>query len=443
MYLRITKWRYKEWGSFVLLYLYFLLHIAIFRYPIILWDSPRYLWSAIYLKPANLAPVLVPYLLHPLVVLMGAWGFVFFQITILTYVLVSLLNFFNKNFFVGIASVLLSGAGFFAIQVMMDIYTAIGLLALFLVLNDYADILLYGIVGMCYVAHYENILLFPFCVVVYLTLFHRKHFFRTSVPILISFIMFFSGVVVTNYAAGKGGRFFTKVKYSMVATHIMVDSPVIARSYMEKYPDSSLVRQRERYEYIIACAKSPLEAVVLDTRDGFYADPDRYEQRSKGFLLYAIKNYKLTLLTSAAKNIFRFLILPGGPQGLDVGRKQVEAYIQELLPRQLKYARNSLQYKRMISYKSLKLLFIVSYYIAFPIILIFLFLPLINASIRNHRYYPFVAFTAFIMLANALIMSNVGIFLRYQLRIALLPCLAMSLIIADFLGKKHATGAKI
>jgi len=62
---------------------------------------------------------------------------------------------------------------------------------------------------------------------------------------------------------------------------------------------------------------------------------------------------------------------------------------------------------------------------------------LLNASIRNHRYYPFVSFTAFIMLANALIMPNVGIFLRYQLRIALLPCLAVTLIISDFFRKKH------
>ena len=437
MYLGITKWRRKEWGSFALLYLCCLFYLAIFRYPIILWDSPRYLHSAIYLEPNNLAPVLVSYLLHPLVVFVGAWGFAFFQIALLSYALVSSLKFFNKNFAVGIASILLSGAGFFAIQVMMDIYTAIGLLALFLVLNDYADILLYGIAGICYVAHYENILLFPLCAAVYLALFHRKHFFRTSVPILISFILFFVGVVATNYAAGKGFRFLTKAKYVMVATHIMVDSPVIARSYMEKYPDSSLVRKRERYEYIIAHVKWPLEAVVLDTRDGFFVDPDRYEQRSKEFLLYAIKNYKLILLTRVAKNMSRFLMLPGGPEGLNAGRKQVEACIQELLPGQLKYARNSLQHKRMISPKDLKLLFIVSYYIAFPIILIFLFFPLLNASIRNHRYYPFVSFTAFIMLANALIMPNVGIFLRYQLRIALLPCLAVTLIISDFFRKKH------
>ena len=57
--------------------------------------------------------------------------------------------------------------------------------------------------------------------------------------------------------------------------------------------------------------------------------------------------------------------------------------------------------------------------------------------IRALRCYSFVVFSAIAVLINAYIMSNfVQIYLRYQFRALLLPCLAMYFIISDLLKNR-------
>jgi len=166
------EWEKRDCVSFLLISLFLYLHLVFAGFPLIDWDSGRYLSGA----PSPQALTLLCYLLKPLVTFIGPWGFAIFQISILTYTVVSVLKFFNQNAMVGIISIAISIAGYFAISVMMDIYTVIGLLALFLILNDNKDIFLYLIISACYIAHPENLLLFPLCALIYLAAIDRDPF---------------------------------------------------------------------------------------------------------------------------------------------------------------------------------------------------------------------------------------------------------------------------
>jgi hypothetical protein len=435
MYVGIKKWGYDEWLSSAAISLFLALHLVIAGYPIILWDSARYLGSSLFLNPDYVSLSPVSYLLKPLITLAGAWGFAFFQIAILTYVTVSVLKFFNKNFTVGVIAILVSAAGYFAVQVMMDIYTAAGFLALFLVLNEDKDIFLYAILSICYVAHYENIFLFPLCAGIYWAIFDRKKFNLKLLPMTFLFLILVIGVFSANYLAENDFRFFPKVRYSMCAARIMADSPEIARSYMEKYPDSGFSKRKKLYEYAKTQA-DPFHVLLWDAKEGIGlgAGFNNFDKESKKFTSYALKNYKLTLFKNALKNTYRFLIKPGHKIGGESGKEPIEQFIGEFIPGQLAAAKNSLQYKGILSLISFELVYAMCSRITFPIIIFFIFLSFIKREIKNLKYYPFVVLTAIFILINAFAMSNfINIYLRYQLRVMLLPSLAASLIVADFL----------
>jgi hypothetical protein len=429
MYIGIKSWKNGDWVSFALVFLFLGLHLIIAGFPIIDWDSIRYL--LISSDPYSLP--LMPYLLRPF----GVWGFAIFQIVILTYTLVMALKFFNKSFIIGIISICLSAAGYFAIQVMMDTYTAVGLLALFLILNGNKDIFLYIILSVCYIAHPENLLLFPLCALMYWLIFDRRNFNFTLRPVIIAFIIPVIGSVLMNYWSEKDSRFLPKEKYIMLATYIMADSPEITRSYMEEYPGSEISQHRQFYEYALT-KSNPYHILMWDSwdrKEGFNWN-EKIRKEAKGFLLFALKNYKFKLLNNSIKNTFYSLIRPGEyVDTMHLTKEPIDTY----LPNQLKYAKDSLQYKGKLSSLSrkLRLIYMTTYYTSILVILFFILFSFINPKARNPKYYPFAIFAIIIILVNACIMANfIGIYLRLQLRVMLIPCLAISLIIAD-LFKRH------
>lgn len=392
----------SEWVSFIAIFSVLTLHLAVVRYPIIFPDSHRYLNAAISLETNSYAPTLVCYLIRPLVILMGAWGFAIFQIAILTYVLMSALKFFNKNSTIGIISIIMSAAGFLAIMVMMDIYTAIGLLALFLILNGKRDIILYIILGISFTAHYGNIFLFPICTLVYWVIFNRKSF---SVLRLLS-IIFITPLIMAslvNYCLDGDSRFLSKAKYSVIAASIMIDSPEITRAYMEKRPDSQLTNHRQEYEAIIL-HKRRVGSLLWGNGQGLYrkfGGSIKFNPEAKEFIVYALKNHPGILLKKSIYNIYEFLKRP---------HYNLSAIVSELF-------------------------YEVCYYLSLLVILVFSVLSISFPKLRKTGHFSFVVFVIMVLFFNALIMPFSCIMGRYQVRIMLLPCLAMCLIISEFLHK--------
>jgi len=436
MYIGIKRWNKNDWFSLVIIVLFLALHLIISGYPIITWDSIRYIGASFFLIPFPFALMLVSYLLKPLTMLFGMWGFPLFQIAIVAYVLVSVLKFFNKSFIIGIVSLAISIAGYFVISVMMDIYTAVGLLALFLVLNGNKDILLYFILSICFIAHPENLLLFPFSALIYWLIFKRNHPgipFRTVVVLS---IVLLTGVLIMNYRERKEFRSFPETKYLSLATRIMADSPVITRAYIEKCPDSELCKHKEYYEYAIN-NKDPYHILFWSNWDeggGFIYNPaiNGIHKEAGKFILFALSNYKLEILKNCLNNTCRFLSFPGDPLVLLVSKDQFDMF-EKWLPAQLfEGAKDSLQYKGKLANIEFRLIYAMCYYLCFFSLLLFVYIPFFNRRIMNTNYYSFAVFSIIIILINACIMPNfVGIYLRYQLRIMLVPCLAISLIVAD------------
>jgi hypothetical protein len=229
----------------------------------------------------------------------------------------------------------------------------------------------------------------------------------------------------------------------MTVPRLMADYPDAARSYMKKYPDSYIGKHKEFYEFALT-AGEPSHALLWGDWQGekglgYQPVDDNLFKETRSFIVYVLSNYKRELLKNTLKNTCRFLLWPGYEPGLNTHRAAIKQCVGDLLPGQLKSALNSLPYKSNEEQFPIRLkaLYGLCYYASFPVILLFIFLSFINRKIKNLEYYPFVVFAAIVILVNALLMSNViETSLRYQLRIMLLPCLAMNLIVADLL-KRH------
>jgi len=102
---------------------------------------------------------------------------------------------------------------------------------------------------------------------------------------------------------------------------------------------------------------------------------------------------------------------------------------------QLEQAKNSLQYKgKLLDINRIfNLIYLMDYYLGFLVIFSYIFI--VRCKSTDRSYYAFSLFAIIIILANACIMPNfIGQIFRYQLRIMLIPCLAMVLIATDFLN---------
>jgi len=76
------------------------------------------------------------------------------------------------------------------------------------------------------------------------------------------------------------------------------------------------------------------------------------------------------------------------------------------------------------------------FYIGFLVVFFYIFF--VSRKTNDRKYYTFSLFAIIITLVNACIMPNfIGQFFRYQLRILLVPCLAMSLIVMNFIERKR------
>jgi hypothetical protein len=435
MYIGIKRWKKNDWFSLIIIVLFLAAHLIVSGYPIITWDSIRYICASFFLMPFPFALMSISYLLRPFTIFFGIWGFPVFQIAIVAYALVSILKFFNKSFIVGIVSLAISIAGYFVISVMMDIYTAVGLLSLFLVLNGNKDILLYAILSICYIAHPENLLLFPFSALIYWLIFKRKNPGISFWRVVVLFVVLVIGVLIMNDRERREFRSFPETKYPSLATRIMADSPTITRAYIKKYPDSELHKHKEYYEYAIN-NKDPFQILFWsnwEDKGGFIYNPavNGIHKEAGKFIFFALSNYKFEVLKNGLNNTWRFLFFPGDPLVLIVDKDQFDMF-EKWLPGQLfEGAKDSLQYKGKLANIKFRLIYAICYYLCFFSLLLFVNIPFFNRKIMNPNYYSFAVFSIIIILINACIMPNfVGIYLRYQLRIMLVPCLSMSLIVA-------------
>jgi len=428
------QWNKRDWISLLLISLFLSVHAVMAGFPVIDWDSQRYLNAALFFKSNPFALTTVCFLLKPLVLLIGPWGFVWFQIFIVAYCLASVLKHFDKNCIVGLIAIAISLCGYFAICVMMDIYTVTGLLALFLLLNGSKDVILYLIFGLCFIAHPENLLMFPLCALIYWAIFNKNNFKNLILLIFVLLGISIVSVMGMNYWQDKEIRFFPKAKYIMLMTHIATDSPEIAREYMEKYSDSELSKEREFYESTLVTTR-PYHILLWDGKKAF-AFNDKIQQESGKFIFYAFKYHPFVLLSHFFKNTFFSLVHTGEYVTTMHPDKGPINFLKVWTGDQLSQAKKSLQYKGQLLtiIRQFKYIYIIDLCASVLALLLYIFYFLRNQTKVNSKYYAFALFAIIIILVNACIMPNfIGLYLRYQLRIMLIPCLAMILIVADFL----------
>lgn len=426
MHMGIKNWRRDEFASFALIFLALILHLLLVRYPIIYFDSRRYLSAALNLSTDARFPTLVCYLIRPLVILMGAWGFAIFQIVLLTYVLVSSLKFFGKHSSIGILSIIISAAGFMATAVMMDIYTAIGLLALFLILNGSRDIILCTILSICFVAHYGNVFMFPVYALLHWLIFNRKNF-ATLALVIILFIIPLLIACAVNYGLEENFRFLPKRKYLRMAVSIMKVYPELTKSYMKKRFPSRWAEYKQKH---VGSRKKMTEEALRRFFWNFDG-PVNINKEAKKFIAYTVRNNSGILLKKIIPNTYKFLKRPYYRKALAIRETALIKIVNEFLPHQMEQAKKSLQYRDNLSAIVFDFFYRICYSASLLVISAFLICSICFIKLRKTKYFSFVVFAITTLVVNALIMHTRGSIGRLQVRMLILPCLAMCLIVSD------------
>ena len=406
------------------------MHLIITRFPLIYPDSKRYLSMAVNGHPLNVfAPTLVSWMLGPLCHFIGAWAFAAFQIVLLSYALATFLEYFRMPLFLGVAAILCSAAGFMATAVMMDIYTAIGLISLFLILSGKKNLLLFIILGICFAAHYGNMLLFGAMSVLCFWLSQSKKRRVTWLAVAIVFLTAYIGIMLINLSVPERLKYRDWGPYSTVAGRIMRTFPDLISSYADKYPDSLIAHDRL---YLEMESQRPLQLELKRTKAML-----RHDEAWR-FLLFSVSDAPGRMTHLAMRNTFDFLLFPDFQEALVRNQNPLRSIVGSFLPQQLPQIQGSLQDRNRLGVINRSVFYKISYAVAMFTLAGYLLCTLVFPRMRKKIYFGFVFFSFIALLCNAIICSNLILTVyrficgRHQVRILLVPYLAAALILADY-----------
>ncbi len=415
------------WTALVI-YLVLLTHLYFLGFPIIMGDSHRYMGAAMLKNSSHSRLIILCVTLGPLVWAIGVWGFPIFSMSLLTYVLCATLKHLRKNVVVGSLAVVLSAAGFVSSEVMMDIYSAIGLLALYLVLSGKGEPILYFIIGTCYITHYGNILLFPL-----VCLFYLATFGKVDKRLLITLaLVFFIPVLIQMghfQVTTEEFRLFPTSRNTYLVENTIFNMPSITRGYIISHPDSKLAEHADVYEndiekialkgefvpYRIYPFKKTLMPILWRHR--------LFENEARDIVSYALLEHKWTLIRFWTDRTVKFLSKPDFHQALVRSRTFLDVCL-ESYPRHIEQANGSLQQRNMLSL-IVSGIFLQTYYLGILMTILVTLVGSIRRKYIDDDVYKLAVFCLFVLIFNAIIMTAPGGYGRYQVRVLLLPTLLL------------------
>ncbi|MBN3040436.1 MAG: hypothetical protein JW867_04850 [Candidatus Omnitrophica bacterium] len=379
------------------------------------------------------ALTLTSFLLKPFVSIFWVWGFPVFQSLILAYSLVMLLKYFRKNLFYGLISLFFSGISLLTIAVLSDVYTSAGLLALFLILRGDKDLVLYAILAISFIAHYGNIALFPLTGFIWWQLFERREVGRLMlIAGLFLFLVLLSASI--NYFIEGEFRFFPEKKYSFLTARIITDAPETFRSYIKEAPDSSLAKNKDVYEDMLGAGRGS-QAMLWHA--GNFLDrlgnKDQINRETKRFLIWSVKNRSGALARISANNTYHLLMDMGCWFILKSDSTIIRKHMNQFMPRLSNREKQALVTRYGYNIRFLSVILKQAYYLSYLVNIIGLSIAFFCKKFRNSQTFPFLVFSSIAFLINGFFMANFsGIFLRYLIRIMLLPLFSSVLVLSYF-----------
>lgn len=430
-------WDKKNWFNFVVIFIVLFFHTILLKFPIFISDSSRYISASPFLKPSPHCSALVFWLMHPLTGLFGCWGVVLFQQLIIAYTVTIALRFLKQPLWVVLVAIFFSGMGYVSSAILMDSYTAAGLIALFLILNNCDDVILYAILCVCFLAHYGNLFLFPLTTLCfYFFVKDKKYSIKIISVVLIIFaamltLLFFSHQYEKN-------KFSTVVKfeYEWIAARFLSDFPQIYESYVLAYPNRKLASYKTFYDQVVQKKLTFYDGDFLWGNDSFVNNfPEVCGKESEMFVRYVISTYPTQVLCSIIKNTINFIFrIPEIKNTFISFPEELDKVLTDNCPKNIaNYYLSHIQMPKIPNFVCLAYKFwyiCILYFFMLYIVLLCLRFP-IDQFIKLMVLFSFISF-----IINAILCGGfVGIYPRYQIRILLVQSLATTILIKEIIKK--------
>lgn len=402
---------------FLTLYSYALVN----GYPTFFRDTFRYV-DGINLKHNEFSPLFVSLLIKPFFSMSGFWGWYFFNLLIASFTLAYFkMKAFNKvPLYIFLLGLLISMYGFVVLCLIMDFYTTVGLLCLFLLIFYRNHFIVPVIFTISTCAHYGNLLLFT-AVAFIVCLFYKK-----SKPFLfiITLILISIFLNISHY-------FFTARQFHLLPTstnvfissRIMHDIPESILGY-SRVNKNSIISKNSSVLYKLAKASSSITTIVWGDGSPIEKNLSQFNKEAPDYIFYTIIHYPKENLIAIAGNSFRLLLAHHYPLEITPDKDMKLFYDLVALydKNNLDLFTNSLFYKRILENLATpnfsRIIFIICLYFNLAILFIY-------RKNKDTNFYQFILFSTVSIFISVLIMSNLsGLFWRFLVRSSLVVFLS-------------------
>jgi hypothetical protein len=415
-------WKRTDWTAAAFIFSLLILYPVMNGYPFIYPDSWSYasgLWKADMRSPT------LGFAMRPVIFIAGMWGFVVVQtaVTTISLIFLSKYVFGETRKYVIILSIILAGVGFFSGYLMADIWTGMGLIALFSILTGYVSPAIAIFLVFSLSTHYGNFPIFAFTAMLFWLIIKCSR--RTLIIVMLCILGSMTLIVSANFTVG-AHRFSSDVSYSFIASRILYDIPETIEQKCQDDPSFRLCNFKSDIFAVKREQQQPSDLIWhMWRRDDI--SRKEFEHLAKELVIYSLPRFPLKHVLSAIKNTFLqlsyFSMADGFPS---VGDKTyVIKKFKEHFPDDYTAYKKSWQAHENV-YKVLKRLetpLSILYWIA---MLVCVFSVTIGwKSLHDNLKLQLALFALIAVVINAFFMSNLsGVLGRFQARIVFLPMFA-------------------
>ena len=424
-------WKKADWTAAAYIFGLLMLYPLFNGYPFIYPDSWSYasgMWIADMRSPT------LGFVMRPVILIAGIWGFVILQtaVTALSLTFLSKYVFGDVRKRVVFLSIILAGVGFFSGYLMADIWTGMSLIALFSILTGYTSPTIAIFLGFSLSTHYGN---FPVIAGTALLfwLFIRNNR-RTMIMVLLCILGAMTLVVTANLAVGVH-RFSSGTSYTWIASRILYDMPEIIEKKCQDDPNFRLCAIKS--DILAARGNQHSELIWYMWSRNDISKPE-FERLAKELVMYSLPRFPLEHIAAAVKNTFSELSFCPIADGFIPVNDETYTIrnLKKHFPNDYAAYKKSWQAHGNV-YKVLNRLetpLSILYWVA---ILVCLSSVTIGwKSLRDNLQLQLALFALIAVVINAFFMSNLsGVLGRFHARIVFLPMFAALVIISCWMDK--------
>ena len=424
-------WKKEDWTAVAFIFGVLMLYPLMNGYPFVYSDSWSYasgMWKADMRSPT------LGFAMRPVIFIAGIWGFVIVQTaaTALSLIFLSKYVFDDVRKRVVFLSIILAGVGFFSGWLMADIWTGMGLIALFSTLTGYTSPTVTIFLVFSLSTHYGNFPIFAFTALLF-WLFIRNNR-RSMIIIMLCILGAMTLIVSANFTVG-AHRFSSNVSYSWIASRILYDMPEIIEKKCQDDPDFRLCGFKSD---ILAGRGEQHSMLIWHIWGRDDISKKEFERLAKELVMYSLPRFPLKHMVAAVKNTFSqlsFFSIADGFQPVNdetyVMRNFKKHFPDDYVAYKKSWQAQGYVYKNL---NRLRILLSILYWIAMLVCLASVTIGWKN--LHDDLQLKLALFALIVIIINAFFMSNLsGVLGRFQSRIIFLPMFAALVIISRWIGK--------